>query len=1715
MSLLHKYKLVEKIHADSRWDIYRGLSQAEQNSVLIKMISTSMPSKEASNWLKNEFDILTNLDFTGVIKPQNIEVNHDSLAMILEDFTGENLAQFLSRLKLTLNGFLEIAIQLADILQELHQNQIIHQNIQPHSIFIDPEKLVVKITNFSIASKLIPGNSTKPQINPKQLEALNIAYISPEQTGRMNIQLDYRTDFYSLGIVLYQMLTGKLPYNAENSLELIHCHLAQIPIYPHQLNPNISETVSRIVMKLLAKNPEDRYQTAEGIKADLVKCQTQYCHQGVIELFELGKLDRRSQFTISNKLYGRSSAINAIALSWERVVSGATEIVLLKGDLGIGKTSLIYETAQGLIEQKGHFAVGTFEHLTNNIPYKAITEAFRGLIHKLLSKTDEHRQIWRKRIENAIGNNGKVIIEILPELEIIIGDQPDIPELPAQETQNRFNTVFVEFIKVFAQSESPLVLFFDDLQWADLASLNLISLLQESIHCKYLLLIGAYCDREVDDSHSLIEIINRINQTVLVNQITLQPLSLDEVNWLLMDTLNCPEIESLPLAQLLIKRTSGNPFFIHQLLQTIHQEKLVTFDFEALNWQWCIKEILSTPITNYDILELVCRNINKLPDTCQQILKLAACIGNQFDLVVLTQLCHATQESPHISLVASLETEDIIRELAPALQGGIIILADQQSDLEYKFLHNRVYKTVYSLLREAEKIEAHFRIGQFILQQTPPTEIEENIFNLVHHLNIAKKSLINSSFNYCLAELNLIAGKKAKASSAYQVAANHLDIALELLPPSSWKDNYNLTLDIYLEAMEAEYLQTNFTRAEEIGNILLTLVKTVSEEVQVYKIKIHAYIAQNQMQSAINTGLYALDLLEISMPYNLNHNQDFQTNSDWNRNYSVELLRMLPDMTDSDSLLAMEILILLIPPIYIIKPQVFPHLIDRMIKLGVQSGNSAFSGHVYASYGLLLCAEGNIETGYQFGKLALEIQEKYDSKETKSRSDFVFNNMIRHWKEPIISTIEPFLEGIQNGLEFGDIEHACWHATRYCAHLFHVGESLPAADEKTLKQINFINYFKQDFQLNYARMWHQLNLNLQGLAVNKFLLVGNSFDESEMLPLWQSTNNAMSLFGFYLIKLILCYLFKDYQQAILNAHQGKQYLQAAVGLIGFSAYHFYYSLAMLAECSQNSDHKSRYLSDILSCQQQIQRWADYAPDNYLHKYELITAEIAKVSGEYEQAAQHYDCSITLATEAGYLHEVALAEELTGEFYLAKGRTKIAGFYLTDACNNYRKWGALAKTKDLDSRYSILLNRNPTLEKSTTDSNQTAKITAEDYESGSNLASLDLFSVIKASQTISSEIILDGLLSKMMEIVMENAGAQNSILLLVQNSALVVVASATITTEKNTTEKKITLPNLPIAEYDELPISLVNYIQSTCETVILDDATQDSMFINDPYIVEHQPKSILGCPMIYQENLQGIIYLENSLVRGAFTPQKLEVLQVLLSQVSISIENAHLYKNLKDHASVQKSLKQKEILLKEIHHRVKNNLFVVSSLLDFQSSYVDDPEMIKILENCQNRITSMALVHQHLYGNSELDTINFAEYIKSLVDNLAYSQGIAERNINLILDLDAVELNIESANPCGLIVNEVVSNAIEHGFCDRNSGNIWLSLKQNVEGQIILVIQDDGVGFGQDLDLHNSDSLGLELVVTLVEQLNGEIKLDKTSGTKIEISFEELTYKSRI
>ena len=1702
-----KYKLVERVHLDRRFKIDRIIDRATLEPKLIKTINSEFTPVQANDWLTKDYAFLRDFRAKTIIQAETIEQHESNLFLVLSNFTGQSLAQFLEQQNVSFLKFSNIAIQLTEALAEIHQQGIVHQNIQPDCILIDSASLEIKIIDFSLATRItavVKAESTQPL-------GFDAAYIAPEQTGRMNIPLDYRADFYSLGILFYRLITGVLPYKAENSLELIHCHLAQTPVAPHDLSSEIPKAISSIVVKLLAKNPDDRYQSAVAIQADLENCQAQYQNRGVIEEFELGRLDR-SQFAVSSQLYGRSQAASAIADSLARLGSDIPEILLLTGEAGLGKTTLV-ELIPDLLGKNGYFARGKFTPLTSDTPYKAIASALRGLIQQLLTETFENRQLWQQKITAAIANNGKVITDILPELELIIGLQPEIIKLPSLEQHNRFNNVFIKFMRVFARSQSPLILFLDDWQWADSDSLNLVELMLRDKNLKHLRIVGAYRPQELEQNRSLSQIIKNMARIAKIERIALKPLTIAETNCLLVDSLNRESLESLPLANLLFQRTAGNPFFIHLLLQTFYREQLLVFNFVDLNWQWDIDEIKTTSIANLNVLELVCRNLDRLTPQCRQILKLAACLGYQFDSITLADIWDSAAYIYTNDSQALLTHGEIAQELNQALKAGIIIFSQKSSSNTYQFLHHRVYQTVYSLLESEELVRLHFAIGQLRLRQTPIDEIEENIFRLVHHLNIGRTMLVERSAIDRLVGLNLIAGQKAKAANAYEVAASYLNIALNLLPDSAWSENYELIFAVYLEAVEVNYLHGNFADAERLGDIVLSQAQTVLERVQIYKSKIHTHIAQNNMQLAADLGLYVLRLLNVSLPNDFTEGQEYVLRLDIDRQ-SIEALRSLPTMDNDFHIQAMEILTIVIPPIYIVKPELFSVVVSKMVDLCLQQGNCYLSSYAYALYGLLLCAADNIDAGYELGKLAIELQAQFNAVEIKSKVSFLFNNMIRHWRQPAISTLKHFLTGIEEGIEVGDLEYACFHAKYYCTYLFFVGEALPSAELKCSKQIDTIARFQQDFQLNYAQIWHQLNLNLQGKAADKLRLIGKSFDETEMLKCWQAANNATSLFAYYLAKLILCYFFQDYSQAIIYARQGKQYLSAAVGTICSSEYCFYHSLTMLKICSDRSDLKNYLLAEITANHQQLARWATFAPDNYQHKYHLITAEIARVKGDRELSATHYDKAITEAARVGYLHQLALTKELAGEFYLSQGKNQIAGYYLTDAYYEYTRWGALSKVEQLNSKHSARLNLSYKPE--TIQEQDLSEKTAANYDSYSNLANLDLFSVVKASQAISSEIILDNLLAKMMAIVLENAGAQKGVLLLAgreisspsKQDEWVVVASAIVSSAI-----EVDLPYANIATYQDLPNSIVNYIQSTQTTLILERADRE-MFVDDPYIVRHQPQSILCAPMIYQHRLQGIMYLENSSIAGAFTNQKSEVLQALLSQVSISIANAHLYKNLEDHASVQKSLRQKEILLKEIHHRVKNNLFVVSSLLDFQSNYVDDPEVNKLLENCQNRITAMAMVHQHLYGNSELDRINFANYIESLLDNLAYSQASKERNINLILDLEPIELNIESANPCGLIVNELVSNALEHAFSDRSSGNIWLKL-QNKHEKVVLTIQDDGVGFKPSLDLYNSDSLGLELVCTLVEQLEAEIKLDRTTGTKIEITFDELNYDNRI
>ena len=1703
MFKLSNYSLNQKIQVEDKNCSYKRIqSRWNSSQAIIKTVD----SAHSYQWLHNEYNLLQQKEISGVLDPKHLVKVRDRWVLVLEDFAGVFLSDFLRHNKTNVQDFLKIAIRLSSACHRLHRQKIVHQNLNTSSILIDEETLDVRITNLNIATKI--GHIGRNQ--SENFRTINPAYISPEQTGKTNYLVDYRTDLYSLGIIFYQLLTEKLPYQALEPLELIHYHLACNPYIPKSIADSLEPPLIAIVMKLLEKNPSNRYQSAWGLMRDLEHCQAEYQQQKQIHNFELGRLDKRSNFVISYRQYGFEEAKNTLTDCLERVYSGAVELVVVRGEFGSGKTSLVQKVVQQKIQHKGFFIRGAFEETETKNPYSGIRKAFNNLVQQLLTLDEESIQQWRERILATLGDRAGAIIDVLPELELIIPSYPQIAKLPAKETENRLNILFAEFVKLFASEQNPLSIFLDDLQWADSASLNLLSSLLERADYQYLLVILADCqDSNLDsdsNSNSVFSdcinfnyLLNRLSETtknqLTTTEIAIPSLRITEVANLLSDTFECSETEQLlELATLLWKRTQGNPLFIRQLLQILYDENAIWFDFQDLTWKWDLSEIAATPINNSGLLSLFIKHLNKLDETTQKVLEKAVCIGSKFDLPTLVSICQ----------YGKIKKQDVTESLDKALQAGIIFIVREQPAIQYSFFNCRLQQAIYARLPESIKLDRHYAIGEYLLTTTPPEDIESKIFNIVYHLNIARKKVAGEAMKRKVARLNLLAARKAKAAVAYEVAANHLEIALGFLPNSTWKDDYQLIFDTYLEAIELQYLQTQFAAAEYLAKIALNFARNICDRVQIYEQIVRSQIARNQMDLALSTCLLVLSLLDADLPNDEQQKILEQVYFNVDETF-ISKLEHLPHLTDKQLLAQMKILTASVPPAYIVRPQILPKIVFKAVELSVQYGNSEYSAFAFALYGLLLCNRGEIEKGYKMGQLALRLTKKFVAPESNPKVSFIFNTMIRHWREPNHHTINCLREGIDCGIEVGDVEHACFSAKYYCTYLFFTGEPLTKAQEKAQQQINVIRCFQQTFQLNYASIWQQLNLNLQGLVENPLLLVGDSLNETEIIDSWEQEGNATLLFAFYLAKLILCYNLKEYQLAVEYARKAKQYINAAIGTICFSMYYFYLPLVILARYKQDKDKLLIAVKIAKGYRKKLRTWSKLAPENHLNKYYLLSAEIYRAIGKNNQAAEYYDRAIDSAAQLGYLAEIALAQELAGEFYLSQKRNKIASYYLSDAYDTYNKWQASAKLAILKDRYSSLI-KTPSSEKLEIEITDSAVSATAEH----SLSTIDFMSMMKASQAISSEIVLDNLFSKMMRIVTENAGAQRSVLLLKQNSSWEIVASAS-----SSPRIEIDTTVIPIEEYRELPLSIVNYIKTTRKTVILPIATQDDLFCEDPYIAGANVQSILACPIIYKDSIQGIIYLENNLFVNAFSNAKSETLQILLSQFSISIENARLYQNLEEHTFVKKSLQQKEILLKEIHHRVKNNLFVASSLLDFQSNYVDNLEVIKILQNSQNRIMSMALIHEHLYGSKDLNKINVAEYVESLLDKLAYSQSSAEKNINLIRDLEPIEINIETANPCGLIVNELVSNALEHGFENRNTGNIWLVLKQDLKGKVTLIVRDDGAGFKEGSNLQNSDSLGLELVCTLVEQLDGEISLDCTEGTTIELTFTELNYESRI
>ncbi len=916
--------------------------------------------------------------------------------------------------------------------------------------------------------------------------------------------------------------------------ELVHCHIARMPAVPHELDPQISPVLSGIIMKLMAKMAEERYQSAYGLRADLERCREFANAGGAAERFDLGRKDFSEAFQIPQKLYGRDLEVAGLREAFERASSGRAEMLLVTGGAGIGKTAVVHEIQRSIVEKQGYFIEGKLDQLNRNIPYASLTEAFRKLIHQLLSEGDVSLAQWKENILLALGPNGKVVTDVIPEVELIIGAQPDIPFLAPEETQNRFCFVFQNFVRAFSSPSHPLVLFLDDLQWVDRASLQLIEFIMNDPLAGSLLLIGAYRDNEVEEGHPLMITVESIQKTgTLVNRIILPPLSINHISQLITESLHCTADEAAGLTRLCFQKTQGNPFFLNQFLQTLYAEGLIEFDAEQRRWRWEIKKLLEQEITE-NVVDFMVGKIRKLPPATQSILEYASCIGNQFDLRTL-------------SIVSGELCPETARRLWPALQEGLVVPVDEAyrfvqtaepddggADVqtvapEYRFLHDRVQQASYSLMDDSRKVVLHLRTGRSMLAHTPAEDLECRVFEIVHHFNLSREIIQDAGDRQRLAEMDLMAGRRAKASAAYEPAYRYLGMGISCLEKDCWETQYPLALKLFCEAAEAAYLKTDFTEMERLAEIVIANARTVLDKVSIYESQMRASMAQHRPLQAIQAGLEILGLLGVRFPARPGKLHIMLAILYTKRVLAgkrIEDLLTLPGMTDPGCLAISRILSIMRFSAYLAMPALAPLLILKSVQLSFRHGNTSLASSAYAAYGLILCGVlDDIEDGYRFGLLGLRLMENLNAGECKARTMFVFNVFIRHWKDHVRTTLAPLVEGYHAGLGTGDLESAGFSAMTYCLHSLHAGVPLAKLEAEMSRFGEAVGRLKQLSSLRLIRALQQMARNLVEQGEEPARFAGEYYNEEEMLPLHIEAGDRTSIINLRLCKIILGFLF--------------------------------------------------------------------------------------------------------------------------------------------------------------------------------------------------------------------------------------------------------------------------------------------------------------------------------------------------------------------------------------------------------------------------------------------------------------------------------------------------------------------------------------------------------------------------------------------------------------
>jgi PAS domain S-box-containing protein len=1421
------------------------------------------PTLESINRLTHEYELKDYLDTAWALRPVEL-VRDPGRQMLVVEYAGGEPLDRLPR-PMEIGGFLRLAAAMSAAVGRLHESGLIHKDIKPANVLVDSATGQVRLTGFGIASRL-PRERQSPE--PPEFIAGTLAYMAPEQTGRVNRSIDSRSDLYSLGVTFYEMLTGSLPFTASDPMEWVHCHIARPPAPPGERQSNVPTAISAITMKLLSKTVEERYQTAAGVESDLRRCLSEWDTLGYVRDFAPGSHDTPDRLTIPERLYGRDREVDTLLTAFDRIVAGGRpELVLVSGYSGIGKSAVVNELHKPLVPPRGLFASGKFDQYKRDIPYATLAQAFQSLIRPLLSKNEDDLRKWRDALREALDPNGLLMIELVPELKYIIGEQPPVPELPPQDAQGRFQLVFRRFISVFARREHPLALFLDDLQWLDAATLDLLEDLLTRTDLQNLLLIGAYRDNEVHATHPLMRKLDAIRQAGAVLQdIVLTPLGSDDLERLLADSLHCEPERAAPLAQLIHEKTTGNPFFAIQFISTLADEGLLTFDYGEGRWSWNLSRIHAKGYTD-NVVELMVGRLNRLPPGTQKALQQFACMGNsaEFDM---------------LQMVYQDSIEELHDHLWEAVRTGLIF----RSDNSYRFLHDRVQEAAYTLIPKDLRAEAHLRIGMLLAERTPPAKREEAIFEIVNQLNRGSHLIISDEDRERVADLNLIAGRRAKLSTAYASALKYLRAGRASLTEGTWERNYTLVFAIEYLMAECELLTTEMGVAEDRLSRLAERARTRHDFCVATRLRLTLYTTLDRCDRSVDVFL---DWLRRNGTVWSNHPSRDDVMREYERIWTllgdrqIEDLFDLPLITDPDVLDTVDVFTEIVTPSLLFDEHLSSLVVCRLVTLSLEHGNCDGSGFAYVWLAMFAGPRfNNYPAGFRFGQLGYDLVEKRGLTRYQARTYMSIGAMVKPWAEHAASGRELVRRAFDAAYRIGDLTFASYSWDQLITICLAVGDPLAEVQTEAENGLAFAKRVRFGLVIELCGAQLGLIRTLRGLTPSLGCLDHDDYSESATeRRLAGNPNLVFAEFYYWTRKAQARFFAGDHASAAAAALNGQRLVWTSPAMFETADFQLYGALAHAAAWDFASpDQRPKHFAALTAHHEQLEVWAAHNPATFENRAAIVGAEIARIEGRPLVAQELYEKAIRSAHTHGFVHNEAFANELAGRFYAARGFERIATTYLRDARHCYLRWGADGKVRQLDQLYPHLRADKPTSDSTTT--------------MLASVEQLDLATVIKVSEAMSGEIVLERLIDTLMRTAAEHAGAERGLLILPRGDEYRIEAE--VTTSSNKVQVDLRQASVTAAD---LPESVFRYALRTKESVLLHDASGQSSFSDDDYIREHQARSVLCLPILKQTRLLGMLYLENNLTLRAFTPTRMAILKLLASEAAISMENARLYRDL--------------------------------------------------------------------------------------------------------------------------------------------------------------------------------------------------------------------------